>query len=175
MKSIFISFGFDNTEDAKYLTQQLEKKGFSIWDVTDQSTTNRLEGVKTCGVLVVLMTPLASRSARVQRETLYAANLHKPVLPVLVKGDIFPEYRDLPYIDMRDGVSVPGAMVKMLKALLESGDKHPSTDEAEAELTTLGQPEALRELAKMIRSNLGGNQPRGITQEMQSLLPRDLE
>ncbi len=177
MRSIFISCGLDNQNDAQWLAQQLEKKDFEVWrDATaEQSTTNRLDGVKACGVFLILMTPLATRSARVQRESLHAASMNKPILPVLLKGEVFPEYRELPYIDMRDGLSVPGAMVKMLRALLEGDTVNPvSFDSSETihDQTAIGQPQALRELAKIIRANLGGNQPRGVTQEMQKpLLP----
>lgn len=166
MSYLFMSYGLENREDSIWLTDQLRAKGFDIWDDEHGTASNhdRLEAVKACQVFVVLMTPLASRSARVQRESMLAATLNKTVFPILLKGEIFPEHRNLPYIDMREGLAIPGAMLKMIRAVLAASEEGEGIEDGE--ITILSQPKALRDLAKVIRSSLGGNQPRGVTQEM---------
>jgi hypothetical protein len=166
MAYLFLSYGLENREDAQWLAEQLTAKGFDVWqDDGKASNQERLDALKEAQVFMVLMTPLASRSARVQRESTLAATLSKTVFPVLLRGDIFPEYRQLPYIDMREGLAIPGAMVKMLRAILTATVDEANIEDGEA--TLISKPKALRDLAKVIRTNFGGNQPRGVTQEME--------
>lgn len=82
---LFISHSTRDTDETNYLAERLEKAGYRCWvDVTsipDGSTWARViqSGVEACAAFIVVMTANGRASEWVERETLLALDLRKPV------------------------------------------------------------------------------------------------
>lgn len=125
MSNIFISYGRDNAEFVKSLKGLLTEQGFGVW--YDESihpgdywwdTIQR--NIDTCSIFIVVMATNARESHWVRRELLRAENLDKPIFPILLSGEVWPELADLQYIDMRNGIDrwLPPPFVKRLRELI---------------------------------------------------------
>jgi hypothetical protein len=179
MTQIFISYGGDTRGDVEFLIRVLMAKGFDVWKPS-RSTSNkqRMEAVKKCDVFLVLMTPYTTQDQQVQRECMQALSSKKTVVPILRSGKVFDIYRMLPYIDMQVLEDVPEALFAFLKEIIAyQKDKRAIQQEHATfdEITSANKPKELRDLAKAIRANFGGEQPRGITQEMKAVTPEDVK
>jgi hypothetical protein len=158
MPILFISHGLESGDDAAWLKEQLRAQGLEFWQGDEQNNLARLEGLSKAEGVILLMTPLASRSARVKRELLQTLNLKKTLLPVLVKGEPFSEVQKLKSWDWRAGRKISPDDLSLLQTLLagESAEgQKRKTDTQEmpaAEMTSLVQPKGLRDLALAMKS-----------------------
>ncbi len=95
---IFISHSSRDKEFAYWLDSKLRQAGFQTWfdvDSIPQGSTWAREierGVEGCGALVVAMSQNARESEWVERETLLAMNLRKPVFIALLDETRLPIY-----------------------------------------------------------------------------------
>ena len=96
--TIFLSHSSQDVEITQWLQAQLEAAGFTTWvdvvSIPDGSTWVREieRGVRECGALVVILTQNALRSEWVERETLLALDLKKPVFIALLEEVTLPIY-----------------------------------------------------------------------------------
>lgn len=108
---LFISHSHQDREFAHFLNERLQRAGFSTWldveSIPEGSTWAREieKGVENCGALIVIMSKNARESEWVERETLMAMNLRKPVfiariddvrLPIYVVNRQYSDFRTRP-------------------------------------------------------------------------------
>jgi hypothetical protein len=111
MSKIFISYNRDSIAMARSLVSDIESLGFVAWFDQELSGGQAwwdqiLASVRECDVFVFLLDPKALNSTACQREFGYAADLDKPILPVLVAEGVStnllpPELSRLQFIDYR--------------------------------------------------------------------------
>ncbi|MBC7871068.1 MAG: toll/interleukin-1 receptor domain-containing protein [Chitinophagaceae bacterium] len=93
MSSIFISYSRKDIDFARFLAEQLEAAGFTCWIDFDKIESGAQwlkriqEGIETSDAFVVVMSRAARDSEWVERETLMAMELHKPLHIALI-GDL---------------------------------------------------------------------------------------
>lgn len=93
MSHIFISYSRKDSVYARRLADHLLSQGFDVWIDGDISygddwwrAINR--AMKTCGAVIVIMTPNSDQSRWVQREITLADELDIPTFPLLLAGDL---------------------------------------------------------------------------------------
>lgn len=105
MSKIFISYNRDSIAMARSLVNDIESLGFVVWFDQELSGGQAwwdqiLAMVRECDVFVFLLDPKALNSTACQREFGYAADLDKPILPVLVaegvSTNLLPPAKPLP-------------------------------------------------------------------------------
>ncbi len=111
MSKIFISYNRDSIAMARSLVNDIESLGFVVWFDQELSGGQAwwdqiLAMVRECDVFVFLLDPKALNSTACQREFGYAADLAKPILPVLIAEGVStnllpPELSRLQFIDYR--------------------------------------------------------------------------
>ncbi len=112
LPQIFISYSKQDVEFVRYLAALLRDQGFDVWYDAELNPgedwwTVLEREIRACDAFIVVMTPQARQSRWVLRELLLAEKLHKPVFPVLVTGDVWPNLADLQYAEMRGGLRSP--------------------------------------------------------------------
>lgn len=95
MAKVFISYNRSNEGFVKTVVDDIESLGHTAW--FDQELSGGqvwwdqiLKTVRDCDIFVFLLSPAGLKSVACMRECGYAAGLKKPILPVLVNGDISP-------------------------------------------------------------------------------------
>ncbi len=93
MPKIFISYDRESKPLVETLENDIEGLGHEVWfdhELTGgQSWWNQiLEQIRECDVFVFALAPRALESVACTREYNYAAELGKPILPVLVAEDV---------------------------------------------------------------------------------------
>lgn len=93
MSEIFISYNRDSESIAKTLVNDCEALGHSLWFDKELSGGQAwweqiLEKIRKCDVFIFVLNPQALESAACKSEYRYAADLCKPILPVLVSDDV---------------------------------------------------------------------------------------
>lgn len=117
MAHIFISYSRENVDFARYLRVSLEHEGFPVWMDEKRLSAGmnwwkEIEhSIDTCGLFIVIMSPAADQSMYVQNEILRALDKHKPILPVLLEGQVFSLLATVQYEDMRAGLSAKPSAV----------------------------------------------------------------
>ncbi len=108
---MFISYSHrDGGSYVERLAEHLTAAGFAVWN--DQ--------VDTCGAFVVVMTPDAAQSERVEIDIARARELKRPILPLLLAGRRFLSLASTQYHDVRDGTLPGPAFIDALRRLLPS-------------------------------------------------------
>jgi hypothetical protein len=139
---IFISHSSSDSEFTSYLAEQLQQAGFSAWvdieSIPDGSSWPReiQKAVEGCGAMIVVMSQAGRDSEWVERETLLAMELRKPLMIALIEDIPLPLHLiNRQFSDFRKRRD--GAITRMIAAL----KKHSLTE-------PLPAPKA-RELAKL--------------------------
>jgi TIR domain len=111
MSKIFISYSRQSEAMARSLVNDIESLGHAVWFDHELSGGQAwwdqiLAMVRDCNVFVFLLDPKALSSTACEREFSYAADLGKPILPVLVADGVStnllpPELSRLQFIDYR--------------------------------------------------------------------------
>ncbi len=124
MPRIFISYSKQDDEFVRYLAALLRDQGFDVWYDAELNPgedwwTVLEKEIHACDAFLVIMTPQARQSRWVLRELLLAEKLGKPVYPVLVSGDVWPNLADLQYAEMRSGLRspLPARLLELLRGL----------------------------------------------------------
>jgi hypothetical protein len=104
-RSGYVFISYKHGEDDTYiltLAAFLEQAGVPVWFDRDLITGDRFARVirgriDQCSALIVVMTPAADDSVWVKREINRAQSRHKPILPLLLRGEPFFDLSELLY------------------------------------------------------------------------------
>jgi hypothetical protein len=112
MSHVFISYARADRDYARALADDLRAHSFDVWidDRIDYGAAwwqQVMQGVASCGALIVLMTPESVDDSRVLRESEAARQAGRPVLPLRLRGEPLAWLSDAQVIDVRDG-KMPG-------------------------------------------------------------------
>jgi len=155
MGSVYLSYTTHNKVRALLLVAELQAAHFSVSLPTEEN--ERLAAVARCAVFIPLMTPDAYTDRQVTRECQHAEALGKTAIPILMEGSVFPQYREVSYIDMREQTSPPAELLRLLRDQLPPSET--DDDQPPAAKTTLGKPKELRALAQAIRKGMKNEPP----------------
>jgi TIR domain-containing protein len=119
-KYVFLSYSRANAEAAEWLRQTIEQLGVNAWRDTDEIAVGswRAEidrGIANAAAVFVIATPASLASIEVSREILAAADLKKPIVPVLLEPVAFP-----------DGVRNVFAGLQVIQAFGDEAAKAPA-------------------------------------------------
>lgn len=125
MAKIFLSYNRRSEAAARILVEDIEALGHSVWCDRELSGgqawwSQILATVRDCDVFVFVLDPESLDSTACKREYGYAAALGKPVLPVLVSGEVAthllpPALSQIQYVDYRE--QDRGAAFRLARAL----------------------------------------------------------
>ncbi|MFC1960406.1 TIR domain-containing protein [Chloroflexota bacterium] len=148
---IFISYSSHNREFALRLADDLDRL-YDVW-IDREGISGGLEweeaikaGVEGCTVFVVIVTPDSNESDWVARETIYAEQLNKVRIPILLAGQLPFRLLNLHYVDFM--ANYEGGFQDLLTAL----SKHITPLDRQ-------QNEADRLLGRAVRAYLDEDQP----------------
>ncbi|MBL8153012.1 MAG: toll/interleukin-1 receptor domain-containing protein [Anaerolineae bacterium] len=106
MKRIFISYSRRDKQFATRLAQSLTNNGADVWiDMEDipagvKWSTAIQQGLKTCDIMLVIVSPDAMQSTNVEDEWQYYLDRGKPILPILWRpADMHFQLNRIQYID----------------------------------------------------------------------------
>ena len=142
MGHIFISYSRADRVYVEALADHLRRAGLTPWFDDQIATGDRFERVITqqidsCGALVVVMTPNAAESTWVGNEVRHAQARRKPVLPLLLEGDVFLSLGHINYEDVSDGrMPAPRFVARLAEHLAASSRKQSSDVRAETAPTS---------------------------------------
>jgi hypothetical protein len=113
MSHVFISYSTKNASYAHGLADSLVSHGFDVWIDNAQLRSGDdwwqqiVQALRACSAFAVVLTPESDQSRWVQREITLADNWNKPMLPLLLAGDIntdnFLIFVRTQYEDVRHG------------------------------------------------------------------------
>ncbi|MEO8397154.1 MAG: toll/interleukin-1 receptor domain-containing protein [Chloroflexota bacterium] len=108
MAHIFISYAHADQVYARKLADYLLANGFDVWiddriDFGSRWIRAIFKAIDDCGAFIVIMSPRAFEREMVENERLYAKKQNKPVFPLLLEGDSFPDLGSTQYYDVRGG------------------------------------------------------------------------
>src|SRR5262245_54701852 len=119
---IFISHSSQDSEFTHYVAEKLQEAGFSSWvdieSIPDGSSWPReiQKAVEGCGAMIVVMSQAGRDSEWVERETLLAMELRKPLMIALIEDIPLPLHLiNRQFSDFRKRRD--GAMSKMIAVL----------------------------------------------------------
>lgn len=120
---LFISYSRQDAEFARHLAKNLSDLGADIWiDVDDipagmNWSTAIQQGLNTCDVLLLIISPDSMASPNVENEWQYFYDKHKPVLPLLLRAtEVHFQIKRLQHIDF-ETQSFETAFQKLLDQL----------------------------------------------------------
>src|SRR5688572_10311958 len=107
MATVFISYSRSNAEFARRLADDLKALSLDPWLDVDRIQVGEdwddavWEGLRTCDVMLLLLSPASMASKEVSNEWKYHLSQSKPLIPVLVDSSTNIHYRlaALQYID----------------------------------------------------------------------------
>lgn len=125
MSHIFISYSKYDHLQARHLAEVIRNSGFDVWiddhiDYGHQWWQKIVEGINNCAVFVILMTPNSEKSEWIEREILVAQRQEKPIIPLLLSGQVFPLLITSQYVDITDEKHLPDEFYIRLKQFLAS-------------------------------------------------------
>jgi hypothetical protein len=105
---IFVSYSHEDKAFVEMLAKDCEIRGFSVWwDEKIQSGDRWFQkisqAITNCLVVIIIMSEHAENSEWVEREILLAQRNQKPILPLLLRGQVLPLLISTQYFDVRDG------------------------------------------------------------------------
>jgi hypothetical protein len=136
MANIFISYNRQSEAIARALADDIEALGHTVWFDQDLSGgqvwwNQILATVRDCDVFVFVLDPEALNSTACKREYGYAADLGKPILPVLASGGVStnllpPALSQIHFVDYRK--QDRGAALRLARALATVPPPEPLPD-----------------------------------------------
>jgi formylglycine-generating enzyme required for sulfatase activity len=135
MSHIFISYSHLDKAYAHKLHRYLLEQGFDAWidDRIDYGSRWPREIEKRLNeslAFILIMSPNSYESEWVQNELSLARQLHKPIFPLLLKGDVWWHLQTTQYVDVKDGKLPPTRFFVQL-AEVAPRDHDSSEDELE--------------------------------------------
>jgi hypothetical protein len=104
-KRVFVSYSREDEAYVRHLVQHLSDRGVATWHDRSMDPGSRWEGtiqraIDDCAAFVVVMTPASGASPWVARELLRALRRKKPIIPLLLDGEIFFNLLDIQVEDV---------------------------------------------------------------------------
>ena len=106
--SIFISYSRSDGAFARDVASRLREAGCTVWQDASglyggQAWSRGIDqAIRSCDVLLIVLSPDSCASEWVQKETLLAMKLRKPIVPVLFREAEIPvQLVDLQFVDFR--------------------------------------------------------------------------
>ncbi|MBN1562677.1 MAG: HAMP domain-containing histidine kinase [Anaerolineae bacterium] len=133
MAHIFISHSPEDAAYVRTLADLLRQRQIEVWIVdavawTEQRAAERLEALRRCAAMVLVMSPSAKKSSLIQAEMMMAEALSKPVLPVLRGGFPWPRFKDdKTVVDVRDDQPPAEIFLQHLEHLTRTSQLNKST------------------------------------------------
>jgi hypothetical protein len=144
---VFVSYSHADDEYVRRLVDSLVAEGFDVWsdegiDVGSQWISVVRGKVDDCAAFVLVMTPEAESSTWVARELERAAAKDKPVLPLLLRGDLFTSLPMIQFERVADDQLPSRRFIEHLRTLAPSRRPVPTPTPAEPALgvPTLAAP-----------------------------------
>lgn len=149
MTKIFISHSSKDTEFALQLAQALTKVGIDVWSMESDIRAGKKwstaiqNGLDTCEVMIVVISPEAMASVNVEDEWQYFFDEHKPVIPVLWRPTdrIHFQLRRIQYIKFHEREFV--AAFDLLRLELQRQGFSGGAVQGQIYANQSGDPEAL--------------------------------
>jgi hypothetical protein len=122
---VFLSYSSKDVAYVQALAAELKARGFAVWiddrlETSDRWVRELEKAVQTCAALVVVMTPDSKESQWVENEVGLAMDEHKPVFPLLRKGNLFFQLRHLQYEDVTGGQMPPQGFFDRLRQAIDA-------------------------------------------------------
>ena len=134
MTQAFISYSHKDIPFAARLADALEALGVHPWidrhgiQAGDRWSTSIQEGLDTCEVLIVILSPESMASSNVEDEWQYFIDQGKPLLPVLLRpAKIHFQLSRKQYVDFH-GQAFEPALDQLVQAFLQQGLPVPGAD-----------------------------------------------
>jgi hypothetical protein len=117
---IFLSYSHDDATYAAMLTRHLRGQGLDVWvdeqirsgDRWDRSIKHKID---ECSAFIVIMSPAAEDSRWVPEELERAISKGKPILPLLLVGEVIFGLARIQYLDVRGEALPPEEFVEWLR------------------------------------------------------------
>ncbi len=105
---VFISYARPDRQFVDWLAHLIESHGIPVWydrglAPGDDWATVIEQQINSCAAVVVVMTPAGGGSKWVKREIQWAESRDKPVVPLLLAGEVWFRHADSNYEDLRHG------------------------------------------------------------------------
>lgn len=127
MKRIFISYSRRDKQFATRLAQSLTNNGADVWiDMEDipagvKWSTAIQQGLKTCDIMLVIVSPDSMQSTNVEDEWQYYLDRGKPILPILWRpADMHFQINRIQYIDFHSQ-NYETALRQLVEEMLRQG------------------------------------------------------
>jgi hypothetical protein len=129
--SIFVSYSRQDMDYAHRLIDHLQTAGLSIWFDRDIRVGQRWDRtvraqIDECAVFLLLMSPAAEESDWVAAEVDLARKRRKPIVPVLLSGEVFFGFTRTQYFNVTDGSMPDRAFLGLLADLVADSEDHPT-------------------------------------------------
>ncbi len=139
--TVFISYSHLDLAYVRKLAGYLEQANIKAWFDEEIVTGERWvsvirDQIASCSAMIAVMTPAAEESVWVDRELAQADALARPILPLLLDGNVFFRLANLQYELVSGGQMPSRAFVDALRAALSrdgDGDGGPALDPRVAE------------------------------------------
>lgn len=142
--SVFISYSRSDSDFVNDLANRLREAGCKVWqDISGlrggQTWASEIDrAVRDSDALIVVLSPESSASEWVQKETLLAMKLHKPIVPILLRETEIPvQLINLQFVDFRGDMAE--ATQKLFEAISISIDS-PTTITKLTPIRRYGKP-----------------------------------
>jgi TIR domain len=124
---IFVSYSRRDVIYAQTLIAHLRQAGLIVWFDSEIPTGQRWDRtvrahIDRCGALLLLMSPSAEDSDWVAAEIDHARKRSRPIIPLLLAGEVFFGFSRTQYVDVTDGSMPDEALVSVLAAHADSDD-----------------------------------------------------
>jgi hypothetical protein len=127
---VFVSYARSDAAYVRRLVAFLRRAGVMVWTDTNVEAGGRwrrtiMERIDGAGALVVVMSPAAGVSEWVAEEVDRARSLGKPVLPVLLAGEVIFGMGQRQHEDVKGGRTPSAAFVARLRDLTARSEQPP--------------------------------------------------
>jgi uncharacterized protein YegL len=123
---IFVSYSRADVDYVRVLLRHLRAQGLQVWaddqispgERWDQRIRQNIDG---CAAMILVMSPHSDVSEWVAEEVDYARRKNKPILPLLLAGDVFFGMGRTHYEEVKGGSMPSQVFIQHLRTLVASG------------------------------------------------------